>query len=270
MQKKLRPPVKIHGGKYYLSSWIIEHFPVGYEEMTYLEPFSGAASVFLNKNKSMEEAINDVNLGIIQIMRVLRDEPKDFIGRIKKVKYTERTFKRALKCSNNKEYKDYMDHATTEFMLRRMSRGGLKKAFAWSNRTRGGQPGDVNAWETIIKQLPLISERLKGVYIFNKNAFDVIKAFNDPNTLIYCDPPYLDSTRTVPNVYEEDELDADQHIELAGILKQFKGNVIISGYPSPLYRRLFSEWRCKRKKIACHASQSKTKSTKTECIWLNF
>tara|TARA_Y100000034_G_scaffold134066_1_gene201494 strand:+ start:2905 stop:3717 length:813 start_codon:yes stop_codon:yes gene_type:complete len=268
-KKKLRPPVKIHGGKYYLSSWIIEHFPAGYEEMTYLEPFCGAASVFLNKEPSKEEAINDVNLGIIQIMRVLRDEPGDFIGRIKRIKYSEGTFKRALKRSKEEEYKDYMEHAVTEFVLRRMSRGGLKKAFAWSNRTRGGQPGDVNAWETIIEQLPIVSDRLKGVYIFNKSAFNVIKAFNDPNTLIYCDPPYLDSTRTTPDAYE-DELDADQHIELAGLIKQFKGKAIISGYSSPLYRRLFSEWRCKRKKIANHASQSKSKATKTECIWLNF
>ena len=34
-KKKLRPPVKWHGEKYYLSRLIIEHFP---EHHTYAEP----------------------------------------------------------------------------------------------------------------------------------------------------------------------------------------------------------------------------------------
>ena len=78
-KKRLRPAFKIHGGKYYLSSWVIEHFPKNYEEMDYVEPFAGAASVLLNKEKSSLEAINDLNLGIVQIFRALRDEPEDFI-----------------------------------------------------------------------------------------------------------------------------------------------------------------------------------------------
>lgn len=267
-KKKLRPPVKIHGGKYYLSNWIIDNFPKGYEDMTYLETFCGAASVFFNKEKSPEEAINDLDTGMVQIHRALRDEPKEFIKRLKRTKYSENTFKRALKRAES-EYADYMEHAVTEFIIRRMSRGGLKKAFAWSERLRGGLPGDVNAWNTIIEQLPILSDRIQDVFIFNKTAVEVILAFNDKNTLLYCDPPYLDITRVTPDAYDL-ELTTDDHIELAGALRQFKGKVIISGYSSPLYRRLYQGWKCRKKQIANHSSQSKVKKQKTECIWMNY
>lgn len=267
--KKMRPPFKIHGGKFYLSSWIIKHFPEGYQEMDYLEPFAGALSVFLNKDKSSTEYINDTNLGIIQIFRALRDEPKTFITRIKRTRYTERVFNRSVN-REGKEFDDYMDHAINEFILRRMSRGGLKKAFGWSTRKRGGQPGDLNAWETIIEQLPLIADRLKNVQIFQKNAHYVIKAFNEENMLCYCDPPYLPDVRTSPSAYGDDEMSTDDHIALSQALLAFKGKVIISGYPSTLYNRIYGDWRCVKKKIANHSSQQKTKKYKTECLWMNY
>lgn len=266
---KLRPPFKCHGGKYYLSSWIIENFPDEYEKLDYVEPYCGAASVFINKVPSEgSEVLNDMNDGIVKIFKALRDEPNTFIKRIKRTRYTERVFNRCLK-NQDKEWEDYIDHAVNEFILRRMSRGGLKKTFAWSNRERGGQPGDVNAWETIIKQLPEIAERLYGSWVFNKPAIDVIKAFDDDNVLLYCDPPYLEETRTVTNTYEH-EMSDDDHIELANALKSFKGKVVLSGYPSSLYKRMFEGWKCLRKKIANHASQQASKKHKTECLWLNF
>jgi DNA adenine methylase len=265
---KLRPPVKIHGGKYYLAKWVIDHFPKDYEQYDYIEPFCGAASVFINKEKSIGmEVVSDIDLGMIQIWRALRDEPGQFIGRIKRTKYSERVFKRELKKSP--PFDDYMDHAVHEYILRRMSRGGLKKAFAWSNRLRGGQPGDVNAWETMKDYLHLIAERTQDCYIFYKPALDVVNAFNTVNTLCYCDPTYLHETRESKDAYEF-EVTTDDHIALAEKLNQFKGKVAISGYPSALYNRLFKDWRCVRKRIANHASQSSTKKKKTECLWMNY
>lgn len=270
-RKTIRPPFKIHGGKYYLSKWVISNFPPNYQTLEYIEPYIGAGSVLLNKDPSENmEAINDIDPGVIVIYKALRDEPGHFIGRIKRTKYCERVFNRAWNRRGEK-FKDYMDYAVNEFILRRMSRGGLKQHFAWSDRKRGGQPGDVNAWETIIAELPAIADRVANINIFSKPAVEIIKAFNDTNTLVYCDPPYLSDTRVTPDAYEF-EMTTDDHIELAEALNQFKGPVLISGYSSTLYRRLYDtpKWRCVRKKIANHSSQQKKKSTKTECLWLNY
>jgi len=267
-KKRTRPVVKIHGGKYYLCNWVIDAFPKNYQEMIYVEPFCGAGSVFFNKEPSREDTINDMDKGIVHIMWALRNETREFIGRLKRLKYTEETFNRVKK-KLEKNPEDYMDYAVAEFAVRRMSRGGLKKAFAWSNRERGGKPGDVNAWETMLKLLPELAEKLQGAYVLNKPAVEVIKAFDNPNTLVYCDPPYLHSTRTATDAYDL-ELTEDDHIELAVALNAFKGKAAISGYYSALYRDLYDGWTCKRKRIANHSSQGKSKKQKTECLWLNY
>lgn len=78
-KNKIRPPFKIHGGKWYLHSWIIENFPKDYENMVYVEPFCGAASTFMNKNASIEEAINDLDKGVVNLLRIIRDQPLSLI-----------------------------------------------------------------------------------------------------------------------------------------------------------------------------------------------
>lgn len=268
MPKPIRPAFKCHGGKFYLSSWVISHFPENYTDYTYLEPYCGGANVLINKQKSALEAVCDTDITVVQIFRALRDEPKEFVRRLNLVKYCQETFDRALKRQNG-PFDDYLDHAVNEYVLRRMSRGGLRKAFAWSERKRGGQPGDLNAWKTALTVLPTIAERFREVYIFHKPAVEVIKTFNNKNTLLYCDPPYLHDTRQSKETYAH-EMDTDAHVELARILNSFSGKVILSGYPSLLYDRLFKDWNCEKRKIANHSSQQKAKVMKTECLFKNF
>ena len=267
---KMRPPIKTHGGKYYLSNWIIEHFPEGYEDMVYCEPFCAGASVFLNKKPSMEEVISDIDTGVISVFKSLRDEPQEFITRIKRTRYTERAFKMAQNRSE-KPFDDYIDHAVNEYVLRRMSRGGLKRAFAWSERTRGGKPGDLNAWDTMIESLPLIAERIKNTNILSENFVQIIKVWDEDETFFYLDPPYLHSTRSegATNAYEH-ELTVEDHISMLLLANNARGKVIISGYASPLYNRHLKEWNCKKKSVANHSGQSKTKERRTECIWMNY
>ena len=162
-----------------------------------------------------------------------------------------------------------LDLAVNEYTLRRMSRGGMKKAFAWSDRLRGGQPGDVNAWETALEQIGDLSARLQNAYIFSKPGIEVIRAFNKANSLVYVDPPYMHTTRASKNVYDY-EMSEDEHKKLCDTLVCFRGKVIISGYESDLYNNYFAEWHKLKRDIVNHSSQSKTKEYKTEIIWKNF
>ena len=268
--KKLRPPVKTHGGKYYLSHWLIQHFPKDYTELAYCEPFCAGASVFLNKQPSTEEMMSDIDCGTINIFKALRDEAKEFITRIKRTRYTERTFQMA---QNRVEagFSDYIDEAVNEYILRRMSRGGLKKSFAWSDRTRGGKPGDLNAWETMAKQLPHIVDRVSNATMLCEDFREVMKVWDEDNTFFYLDPPYLHSTRSEgsTDAYDE-EMTVEDHMDLLQLANNARGKVMLSGYSSPLYNRSLKDWKCKKKHVANHSSQQKKKARRVECIWINY
>lgn len=265
----LRPAFKCHGGKAYLKSFIIENFPKNYEEMVYVEPFAGAASVLFNKKPGPEEVLNDLHPGIIEIFKAIRDQPKEFAKKLRRMSYSAKTFDKAV-LRAEEPFPVKLDLAVNEYILRRMSRGGMKKAFAWSERLRGGQPGDVNAWKTAIQQINELSARLQNAYIFNKPGIEVIRAFNKSNTLLYVDPPYLQATRTAKKVYEKYEMTDEEHKRLCDTLACFRGKVIVSGYDSELYNHYFANWTKVQKDIVNHSSQSKVKEYKTEILWKNF
>lgn len=265
--QRLRPAIKCHGGKYYLSPWIISLFPPEYPSLAYVEPFCGAASVLLNKRRSMVEVVNDLDPAVYDLHRALRDEPERLASELRAVAYAEATFHSARGRQGRCEAG--MERAVNEFVLRRMSRGGLRSAFAWSDRRRGGQPGDVNAWQTALANVPAVSSRLLGVDILNRPAVEVIRRYDAPDTLIYCDPPYLPATRVSRSAYAV-EMTADDHCELAGVLNECRARVLVSGYPSPLYDRLYRNWTRATKGIANHASQMAVKRKKEEVVWMNY
>lgn len=267
---RLRPPIKIHGGKYYSSAWLISHFPKDYTKFTYCELCCGGGSVLLNKERSAEEVVNDIDKGIVSIFKALRDESKEFIGRIKSLSYKETTFNKALDKSKEK-IDDYIDLAVNEYVLRRMSRGGMKRAFAWSDRERGGKPGDVNAWETMLKQLPVIAERLKNVIILHGNMMPVAKVWDDENTLMYIDPPYLAETRTEgsTDIYGN-EMSVEDHVNILNFIKNSRSKISISGYQSPLYNKHLKGWKMVKKDVANHSGQGSKKERRTEVLWTNY
>lgn len=246
--EKLKSPFKLSGIKKQLSKTIIDNFPSLDEIEEYVEPYCGTASVFLNKNKTKTEVINDVDEGIISIFRTIRDECTLFVKKLKKIEHNKTTFEEAL---DKKEFGNNLDKAVNEFILRNMSVKSQKKTYATSE-----------SWNSILEELPLISKKLKSCFIFNKPAIEVIKAFDNSKTLCFIDPPCLEEKGVDPL---ECEMSTDDHIELAKNIIDFKGKVILSGYQSTLYKRLYKEWNC-IKKVVPH----KIKYKQTECIWMNY
>src|SRR5262249_14484771 len=144
-----------HGGKSYLARRIISLFP---DHRDYCEPFGGGLSVLVNKRPCSIEGANDLHAGLIGFYRVLKDRTEECLQRVEALAYSAETFEWSLRLAEADE--NPLDSAVRFLVRNRFSRGGLGRDFAWSERLRGGQPGDRNAWETIKAELPRIARRL--------------------------------------------------------------------------------------------------------------
>jgi DNA adenine methylase len=263
--KTLRPPVKWHGGKFYLCHRIIEQFPL---HQTYVEPFGGAASVLLNKPPAVVEVYNDLDQRITRLFRVLRDHGQDLQRRLALTPYSEIEFDHAEEPTT-----DEIEQARRDFVRLRLSLGGRGDSFSFTlHRVRRGMADVVSGYlSTIDEQLPLIVQRLRSVEIVNRPALDVIRTWDSTDSLFYCDPPYVHSTRheSSRDVYGV-EMTEKEHRELASVLRNCKGKVVLSGYPSDLYNDLYHDWKTIVYDIANHAAGGRSKARKHETIWMNW
>lgn len=262
----IRPPVKWHGGKHYLARRIIDHFP---QHRIYVEPFGGGASVLLNKEPVDVEVYNDLDKSVTRLFRVLRDHGRQLRDRLFLTPYSEAEFDR---CTSYPQNASDIDKAFCDFIRWRQSFGGQGRTWSYTTkRARGGMAGDVNAWWTAIDMLPVVIDRLRRVQIMCRSAFDVIPRFDDGQCLMYCDPPYLHATRSsgCTDVYGVELTDRD-HERLADILGGCQSKVVVSGYPSSVYDRLYRGWNRVDFDIANHAAGGRRKRRQTECLWMNF
>ncbi len=89
--------------------------------------------------------------------------------------------------------------------------------------------------------------------------------FNNKETLIYCDPPYLKNVRrSQRQIYRYDMMNDFEHIRLLNSLLALKCNVMISGYDSEIYNRILKDWR--KVEFTGISRAGKT----TEVVWMNF
>jgi DNA adenine methylase len=260
---KLRPPLKWHGGKHYLAARIISLFP---NHRTYCEPFCGALSVLLNKWRSAVEIAGDINPGLVNFLTVLRDHPEELIRRLRAIPYDRQSFVWACEAGGDHDQIE----AAERFMVRhRFSRGGLGKDFAWSDRKRGGLPGDQNAWQTLVaKELPRIAARLQGVELHCADAVDLIRKSDGPEALHYLDPTYRHVTRTATNAYAHEMTDRD-HERLLNAIVGLQGAVVISGYRSAMYDVTLRAWERFEFEMPNNSGQTKVKSRRVEVVWVS-
>lgn len=81
--------------------------------------------------------------------------------------------------------------------------------------------------------------------------------------VLYCDPPYLPSTRRRSRVYDYDYGEQD-HRRLLALLVQLPCRVLLSGYPSRLYSKLLAGWNTRIFTAKAHDG------LRAEQIWFNF
>lgn len=264
-----RPVLRWHGGKWLLAPWIISFFP---EHRVYVEPFGGAASVLLRKDRAIAETYNDLDGSVVNLFRVLQDRATaaELAHRLRFTPYARAEFERsydppsdAIDWAHKVLVRSFMGFGSDS--VTRSCRTGFRAAL-----TGSGDAFPSREWSRFHDLVGDYTERLAGVLIEQRPAIDLVRRSDGPGTLFFCDPPYVTSTRTAMgggrasvHGYTHEMTDTD-HAELLEALRSVAGMVVLSGYPHPLYDAALAGWeRFERAALADGARP------RTEVVWLN-
>ena len=256
-----------YGGKFSHLNWLLDLLP---ECHHYCEPFAGSAAVLLNRIPSPVETYNDIDGEVTNFFRVLRDQTDRLLKAIALTPFSREEFFIAL--SDPEQPLTELERARRFFVCARQVRTGLAQRASlgrWANckdTSRSGMSGVVSRWLGSVESLPEIAERLLRVQIENRPAVQLIKLYDSPNTLFYCDPPYPHESRGDSNAYLF-EMSNGAHRELASALCAIKGRSAVSGYRCDLMDSLYRGWRrVEAPPKKCHS----IKKVRTEALWTNY
>lgn len=264
----MTPPLKWHGGKHYLASKIVALMPT---HTHYVEAYAGGLAVLLAKSPvGVSEVANDINHRLTNFWSTLQDPDlfQRFRRFVEAVPFSEREWE---KHANGSCRENAVDDAIAFFISCRQSLAGRMECFAplSRTRTRRGMNEQASAWLNAVEGLLEVHSRLKRVAILNREAIDVIRQQDGPDTLFYLDPPYLSETRASKEVYKH-EMDDVAHARLLATINECKGKVMLSGYESAMYSRSLRKWNRHDFKVPNQAAGGKTKRQMVESLWCNF
>ena len=258
-----------YGGKYSHLKWLLPLLP---ETKHYCEPFAGSAAVLLNRKPSKVETYNDIDGEVVNFFRVLRDKKGEMIYAIGMTPFSREEFRLAIESKNNGELISDIERARRFFIRARQVRTGLAQTASvgrWANclnTSRAGMAGAVSRWLGSVEGLEYIASRLLRVQIENDDALKVIKRYDSPDTLFYCDPPYPHDSRGDSNAYQY-EMSNQEHINLAKLLNEVRGKVALSGYKCDLMDELYKGWNMN---VARTKKALSVKSDRVEILWTNY
>ena len=255
-----RAPFPYPGSKARHADWILEHIP---EHRTYVEPFGGAAGVLFQKPVSKVEVYNDRDGDLVQFFKVLRERPDDLVEWLEAVPFARDVYDDWAEAFYQEGYRPdgAVERAGRFFALRYFQFGGkTQKKAGFRAPTFDDEP---SKYANKVDILHSFAERLRRVAIESLDWSVVVEKYDSPETVFYCDPPYVGTE----GYYSGDALD---HRALHDTLAEIEGDAIVS-YDSipPFYGE---EWQVatKESSFAIDSTDGTGHKDATEYLLMNF
>ncbi|MFZ4206805.1 DNA adenine methylase [Streptomyces griseoincarnatus] len=233
----MKSPVPYFGSKQRVADWIVSLLP---QHGHYVEPFCGGLSVLLAKSPSAMETVNDLDGDLVNFWRVLRDRPAELARVCELTPHSRAELTGAWEPTE-----DELERARRVWVRLSQGRGGMMRRSGWrhyttTSRSSFSMPDHLDAYRD--RLLPA-AERLMSVSLECLPALTVIGKYGAAaDVLLYVDPPYLGTTRSHRNRYGEEMRGEREHRDLAAALNDCRAAVVLSGYHSPLYDELYTDW----------------------------
>jgi DNA adenine methylase len=225
------PIVPWIGGKRKLADHIIPLFP---DHSCYVEPFCGAAALFFIKSASQVEVLNDVNGDIVNLYRVVKHHLEELY----------KQFKWALTSRDNWDWLQVtpvqtltdVQRAARFLYLQKLAFGGRVDGQSFGTATTSRPRFNIFSLE---QDLADAHYRLSNTTIERLDWTEVVRRYDRPHTLFYCDPPYWQTEGYGV------EFGFDNYIRMADLAKSIEGSMIISINDHPDIRQVFADLPCK-------------------------
>jgi DNA adenine methylase len=276
-----------YGGKFSQLDWLLPLLPPCKH---FVDVFGGSGAVVMNRAPSPIETYNDLDKDVVHFFCVIRDPAKlqELLRQLELTPYSreERTMAHLSLHRSESEELDEIERARRFFVLaRQTTRGQVQMQHSplgiWKctrDALSRGMAGTVSSWQYGIDGLAAIAARFRTIQVENYPAIRIIELYDTPDTLFYCDPPYVQDTRETSHRRRDytNEMSDTDHRALAAALHKIKGRAAISGFPSQLYDELYGDWnkimmpRISGASAAYRQDGNKEASDRIEVLWTNY
>jgi DNA adenine methylase len=209
-----------------------------------VEVFGGGGAVLFAKGSksSRLEVYNDVDGGLVNFYRVLRDHGDELQRLLLATPYSRQEWNEARLTWDESD--DPIEQARRWFVAVAQAFGG--QGFGEGGQTTtGGWGGErlgrmnqsrASTWAHRADRLTSYARRLHRVQIERLDWRECLERYDGPDTCFYLDPPYVPATRRSGGYRHE--LTMDDHAELVERILALRASVLVSGYDHELYRPL--------------------------------
>lgn len=248
-----KPIIPWVGGKRRLAKQILPLYP---EHKCYVEPFGGGVALLFMKEPSKVEVINDINGELINLYRIVQNHLEEFIRQFKWSLTSREVFK--WEKMKRPETLTDIQRAVRFYYLQKLAFGGKVKDQAPGFCTTAPKRVNLLRIEEDLSQAHL---RLHGVLVENLPWQEIIKRYDRPHTLFFCDPPYWQT---------DVDFQMDNYLELAEFARNIKGKMIITLNNCDKMRDVFGEFNIKTAQIKYTLAKEKGYKKSSELIICNF
>lgn len=246
------------GGKSLLAGKIIPLIPA---HKCYCEVFAGAAWMLFKKPESKVEVINDINLDLVTLYRVIQHHLEEFVRYFKWVLVSRDEFDR-LQRVDPSTLTDIQRAARFYYLIRNRFRSMLNSPLMDTSPGRGPKMNLLR----IEEDLSMAHLRLTRVYVENLPFLKLIDRYDKPATFFYVDPPYHGCENDYgKGLFQRSDFDA-----LAARLASVKGKFIMSINDTPKIRKLFADFRIKAVTTRYSVGTAKRDQAVTELLIMNY